>query len=320
MLGLPNLAGLGLDLTSQFDHAELRWRAATQNWEKMTATEIKLAEVQLHQDLQIIIQDLQRLVIGEYDAESVIFERLSELPVTDHDSASQNVECAEEAGSVASDEGSLFMPLQSSVDSGYVSNAGSQQMFGSTLVAPSSGAFVFPSALSSCRNVQQDPAAAAGETEGGERTDAAAGQKRTSAGDNAASKRHRRSAAKATANSKTGRGSNADPPSTSHTAQRDETTSGAFGNTTDPVQEQAWVEFLQEQGMSSEDWAVRYDGFSATFGMAHVDTPIIDELQNVNFKENAAALPAFLSEPQPNGTVSPTEEPETQRPATQDRS
>ncbi|OAA60898.1 hypothetical protein LEL_10777 [Akanthomyces lecanii RCEF 1005] len=286
----------------------------------MTATEIKLAEVQLNQDLQIIIQDLQRLVIGEYDAESVIFERLSELPVTDHDSASQNVECAEEAGSVASDEGSLFMPLQSSVDSGYVSNAGSQQMFGSTLVAPSSGAFVFPSALSSCRNVQQNPAATAGETEGGERTDAAAGQKRTSAGDNAASKRHRRSAAKATANSKTGRGSNGDPPSTSHTAQRDETTSGAFGNTTDPVQQQAWVEFLQEQGMSSEDWAARCDGFSATFGMAHVDTPIIDELQNVNFKENAAALPVFLSEPQPNGTVFPTEEPETQRPATQDRS
>ncbi|KAM3539087.1 hypothetical protein ARSEF1564_007997 [Beauveria bassiana] len=106
--------------------------------------------------------------------------RPSENPVPDHDSSSQNVECAGEAGSVASDEGSLFMPFQPSVDSGYVSNVGSQQMHCSTLAAPLSGAFVVPSASSSRSNVQRDPAAAAGETEGdGSSVLEAAGLKRT---------------------------------------------------------------------------------------------------------------------------------------------
>ncbi|KAM3472718.1 hypothetical protein MY8738_008738 [Beauveria namnaoensis] len=161
ILGLPNLARLSLDVTAQLDHAEKRWRIATQNWERMTRAEIKVARTQLGQDMQVSLGDLRRLCLDQSDAELMTAEvRPSENSVPDHDSSSQNVECAGEAGSVASDEGSLFMPFQPSIDSGYVSNVGSQQMHGSTLAAPLSGAFVVPSASSSRSNVQRDPAAA----------------------------------------------------------------------------------------------------------------------------------------------------------------
>ncbi|KAM3524613.1 hypothetical protein MY4038_007671 [Beauveria bassiana] len=181
ILGLPNLARLSLDVTAQLDHAEKRWRIATQNWERMTRAEIKVARTQLGQDMQVSLGDLRRLCLDQSDAELMTAEvRPSENSVPDHDSSSQNVECAGEAGSVASDEGSLFMPFQPSVDSGYLSNVGSQQMHGSTLAAPLSGAFVVPSASSSRSNVQRDPAAAAGETEGdGSSVLEAAGLKRT---------------------------------------------------------------------------------------------------------------------------------------------
>ncbi|KAM3537685.1 hypothetical protein ARSEF1564_009394 [Beauveria bassiana] len=166
ILGLPNLARLSLDVTAQLDHAEKRWRIATQNWERMSRAEIKVARTQLGQDVQVSLGDLRRLCLDQSDAELMTAEvRPSENSVPDHDSSSQNVEYAGEAGSVASDEGSLFMPIQPSVDSGYVSNVGSQQMHGSTLAAPLSGAFVVPRASSSRSNVQRDPAAAAGETE-----------------------------------------------------------------------------------------------------------------------------------------------------------
>ncbi|KAM3466939.1 hypothetical protein MY5147_008925 [Beauveria neobassiana] len=161
ILGLPNLARLSLDVTAQLDHAEKRWQIATQNWERMTRAEIKVARTQLGQDMQVSLGDLRRLCLDQSDAELMTAEvRPSENSVPDHDSSSQNVECAGEAGSVASDEGSLFMPFQPSIDSGYVSNVGSQQMHGSTLAAPLSGAFVVPSASSSRSNVQRDPAAA----------------------------------------------------------------------------------------------------------------------------------------------------------------
>ncbi|KAM0670862.1 hypothetical protein ACQRIU_001257 [Beauveria bassiana] len=181
ILGLPNLARLSLDVTAQLDHAEKRWRIATQNWERMTRAEIKVARTQLGQDVQVSLGDLRRLCLDQSDAELMTAEvRPSENSVPDHDSSSQNVECAGEAGSVASDEGSLFIPFQPSVDSGYVSNVGSQQMHGSILAAPLSGAFVVPSASSSRSNVQRDPAAAAGETEGdGSSVLEAAGLKRT---------------------------------------------------------------------------------------------------------------------------------------------
>ncbi|KAM3562090.1 hypothetical protein ARSEF4850_002938 [Beauveria asiatica] len=181
ILGLPNLARLSLDVTAQLDNAEKRWRIATQNWERMTRAEIKVARTQLGQDVQVSLGDLRRLCLDQSDAELMTAEvRPSENSVPDHDSSSQNVECAGEAGSVASDEGSLFIPFQPSVDSGYVSNVGSQQMHGSILAAPLSGAFVVPSASSSRSNVQRDPAAAAGETEGdGSSVLEAAGLKRT---------------------------------------------------------------------------------------------------------------------------------------------
>ncbi|KAM3553515.1 hypothetical protein ARSEF4850_006884 [Beauveria asiatica] len=336
-LGLKNLATLPLDVTTQLDDAERRWRIATQNWERMARTEIEAARTRLNEDVQILLRELRHLCRDWSNAMTAEVS-LSEHSVPNHDSSSQNVECAEEAGSVASDEGSLFMPFQPSVDSGYVSNAGSEQMYGSTLAAPSSGAFIFPSALSSRRNVQRDPAAAAGETEGGgEWTGAAAGQKRTQAGVSVTSKRHRPSAAETTASSNTGEGSNADPASTSHTAPRDDTTSGTLGDTADP-HIQALLDPLPQLEFSSEYLDAVLDGISATsgmvynggdgmedgipatYGMAHMDMPISDEFQDVVFSEIAATLPSFLSEPQPNGTVPPAEEHETQPPAIQDKS
>ncbi|KAK8142434.1 hypothetical protein G3M48_008766 [Beauveria asiatica] len=88
---------------------------------------------------------------------------------------SQIAECIREVDAVV--PGSLFLPSQPSTDSGYASNVGSQQVYGTTSVASSSGPFLF-------------------ETEGGgERVRAAAGQKRPQVGDNATSKRHRPCAA-----------------------------------------------------------------------------------------------------------------------------
>ncbi|KAM3450222.1 hypothetical protein NHJ6243_009840 [Beauveria neobassiana] len=431
ILGLPNLARLSLDVTAQLDNAEKRWQIATQNWERMTRAEIKVARTQLGQDVQVSLGDLRRLCLDQSDAELMAAEvRPSENPVPDHDSSSQNVECAGEAGSVASDEGSLFMPFQPSVDSGYVSNVGSQQMHCSTLAAPLSGAFVVPSASSSRSNVQRDPAAAAGETEGdgssvleaaglkrthdqllsyqsvrglnalasaasqacpshhdggsgysgsaispqfsvatsampipirgsetiladpgmtwsggsatenaahagdsgGEWTGAAAGQKRPQVEDSPTSKRHRPSAEETTERLDTSEASNADPEfsaSTSHAAPQGDVARRAVSGIADPVQHQRLEEFMQECGLSSEDWNPMYNPFSATSAtacdswegmfdgipatstMAHVDIPISDELLDVHFSENAASLPTFLSEPQPSGTVPPAEETET---------
>ncbi|OAA34262.1 hypothetical protein BBO_09271 [Beauveria brongniartii RCEF 3172] len=170
-------------------------------------------------------------------------------------------------------------------------------------------------------------AAHAGDS-GGEWTGAAAGQKRPQVEDSPTSKRHRPSAAETTANSNTVEGSNADPASISYTAPRDDATSGIFSDIANPQLEfssEYWDAVLLDgisatSGMVYNGGDSMADGIPATYGMAHTDMPISNDFQIVDFCENAATFPSFLSEPQPNGTVLPAEERETQPPAIQDRS
>ncbi|OAA39478.1 hypothetical protein ISF_09853 [Cordyceps fumosorosea ARSEF 2679] len=235
--------------------------------------------------------------------------------------------CARGTEAAVSNEESLFCSTQPSTDSGYMSNAGSQQWHHTTSVASSSGAFLLPSPLSSRLPTQQGTVAAAGES-GGERTVAAAGQKRPQVEDNRTSKRHMPSAEEATKNSGPSEASNVDPESatsTSHAVPQGDVATGAVSAIADPMQHQ---ELAQELGFNLDEWdsmcssfpvssitAYNWDGMfdsiPATSTMVHGGIAISDELQDVDFSENAATLPAFLSEPQPSGTVPPADEAET---------
>lgn len=92
--------------------------------------------------------------------------------VSEHDLAGQSAEDSDETPTVVPNEEPLFLPFQPSADSGYASNAATQQMCGTTPVASSPG-----SILSEIKS-------------GGELL-RASGQKRPQSVDSATSKRHR---------------------------------------------------------------------------------------------------------------------------------
>ncbi|TQV90237.1 hypothetical protein IF1G_11129 [Cordyceps javanica] len=195
LLGLLNLARLQLDVTAQLDRAEMRWQIATRNWTGMTKAEINLAKTQLHEDVQIILGDLRRLCLDQSEAASMTTEvSASEHQELDRSPASQNSECVGEAGSIASEEEPFFTLHQPSIDSGYLSNAASQQMRSTAPVVSSSGAFSCTDLLYSRHNAPKDSAASTDEAEDGEGSvREAVGQKRPQIGVHATSKRRRQS-------------------------------------------------------------------------------------------------------------------------------
>lgn len=86
---------------------------------------------------------------------------------------------------------------------------------------------------------------------------AAAGQKRPQVEDNSTLKRHRPRAEETTENSDTSEVSNVEPESpksTSHAVPHGDVATGAVGGIADPVQHQTWEEYVQEYGLSPEDW------------------------------------------------------------------
>ncbi|KAK8146527.1 hypothetical protein G3M48_002989 [Beauveria asiatica] len=192
----------------------------------------------------------------------------------------QNPACARGTDAALSNEESLFCPTQPSTDSGYMSNAGSQQWHHTTSVTSSSGAFLVPSPLSSRLHTQPGTAAAAGES-GGEWTGAAAGQKRPQVEDNPTSKRHRPSAEETPENSDPTEVSG--PASTCRTAPRGNTASGNPSITADPAQQRMFEESPQEEDIEKSpspydwqlDWGSEGDGIPATSGMPEID---LDEI------------------------------------------
>lgn len=203
------LAQLGLDLTARFNAVEESWRAM--DWSQMSESERTATVNEFEKRLfsfndledatnvnptsEIVIDGLEDLSRGSETELTTIGAELNELD----DSSTGESDTESTAGGINTKEARLDnanalsnkpcndFPASSSIDSGYRSNPGSQQVHGTASASPS--AAFLPTPRPSHQNGEPD--STAGIEDSGDGACSSTGQKRPHVGDNASAKRPR---------------------------------------------------------------------------------------------------------------------------------